>query len=180
MGERAFNALEVHQRKTEELYQVPASAAQITGVVQLLLMKLEQWQQAGQIGKVWLFYNRHQGPHTYLSHGFELLPINLHRFTHLEEQAWPSRGLPTYKMDSEVLLRRLLHQYLFVCLFRACAESQSSEHASRLAAMQAAEHNLDERLEQVQQEFRRARQAQITAELLDVITGFESLTGEAD
>lgn len=61
-------------------------------------------------------------------------------------------------------------------LFRACAESQASEHASRLAAMQAAQHNLDERLEEVALNFRRARQNVITSELLDVVSGFEAIT----
>jgi F-type H+-transporting ATPase subunit gamma len=79
-------------------------------------------------------------------------------------------------MDRDVLIGRLLHQYLFVMLFRACAESQASEHASRLTAMQSAERNLDERLVDVTTAFRRARQETITAELLDVVSGYEAIT----
>jgi F-type H+-transporting ATPase subunit gamma len=79
-------------------------------------------------------------------------------------------------MPREALLSRLLRQYLFVSIFRACAESQASEHASRLAAMQAAERNLDTRLEEVTMTFRRARQDVITSELLDVVAGFEAIT----
>ncbi|MEM1022326.1 MAG: FoF1 ATP synthase subunit gamma [Myxococcota bacterium] len=59
-------------------------------------------------------------------------------------------------------------------LFRACAESAASEHGSRLSAMQAAERNLDERLESLTQVQRRARQDSITAELLDLVSGFEA------
>lgn len=77
-------------------------------------------------------------------------------------------------MAQEVLLSRLLRQYLFVSLFRACAESAASEHGSRLSAMQAAERNLDERLESLTQVQRRARQDSITAELLDLVSGFEA------
>jgi F-type H+-transporting ATPase subunit gamma len=79
-------------------------------------------------------------------------------------------------MDPWRLLRHLIHQYLFITLFRACAESQASEHASRLAAMQSAEGNLEERLEAVTTTFRRARQNAITSELLDVVSGFEAIT----
>jgi F-type H+-transporting ATPase subunit gamma len=80
-------------------------------------------------------------------------------------------------MERPALIRQLLHQYLFVSIFRACAESQASEHASRLAAMQSAQRNLDERLEEVTMTFRRARQNVITSELLDVVSGFEAITG---
>ena len=65
---------------------------------------------------------------------------------------------------------------MFVCAFRACAESQASEHGSRLLAMQAAEKNLDRRIDEVTAEHRRARQANITAELLDVVSGYEALS----
>jgi F-type H+-transporting ATPase subunit gamma len=87
--------------------------------------------------------------------------------------------LPTFTMAPDTLLERLLNQHLFVTIFRACAESQASEHASRLAAMQAAQRNLDERVSDVTMQFRRARQNVITSELLDVVAGFEALTGPA-
>ena len=90
---------------------------------------------------------------------------------------WPSRSLPTFSMDHDQLFTRLLRQYLFVTLFRACAESQASEHTSRLSAMQSAQRNLDDRLEEVTLAFRRARQGVITAELLDLAAGYEAITG---
>jgi F-type H+-transporting ATPase subunit gamma len=67
-----------------------------------------------------------------------------------------------------------VRQHYFVVLFRACAESLAAEHGSRLAAMQAAEKNVDERLEEVTGRFRRVRQERITSELLDVVSGFEA------
>ncbi len=137
---------------------------------------MDEWREKAGVHYVYLFYNRHAGGKSYHPTGVELLPINLRRFHRLEQQAWPSRSLPTFTMEPETLLRRLLHQYLFVSIFRACAESQASEHASRLAAMQTAERNLDERLQEVTMAFRRARQNSITSELLDVVSGFEAIT----
>ena len=67
-------------------------------------------------------------------------------------------------------------EYLFVSLFRACAESLASENASRLAAMQRAEKNIDELLEDLNRTFHRLRQSGIDEELFDVISGFEALT----
>ncbi len=178
VGARVAASLEQAGQSIEEDFLVPGSASQITATVQQILLKLDEWREQAGVHYVYLFYNRHTDGKGYHPTGFELLPINLHRFHRLEEEQWPSRMLPTFTMEREVLLARLLHQYLFVTIFRACAESQASEHTSRLAAMQAAERNLDERLDEVTMVFRRARQNAITSELLDVVSGFEALTTE--
>ena len=75
-------------------------------------------------------------------------------------------------------LRALIREYLFISLFRACAESLASENASRLAAMQRAEKNIDELLEDLNRTFHRLRQSGIDEELFDVVSGFEALSGE--
>jgi hypothetical protein len=77
--------------------------------------------------------------------------------------------------DAERTLLALVREYLFVSLFRACAESLASENASRLAAMQRAEKNIDELLEDLNRTFYRLRQSDIDEELFDVISGFEAL-----
>ncbi|HDP94800.1 MAG TPA: F0F1 ATP synthase subunit gamma, partial [Candidatus Aminicenantes bacterium] len=63
-------------------------------------------------------------------------------------------------------------------LFRACAESLASENASRLAAMQRAEKNIDELLENLNRSFHRLRQSSIDEELFDIISGFEALSAK--
>jgi F-type H+-transporting ATPase subunit gamma len=75
-------------------------------------------------------------------------------------------------------LRALVREYLFVSLFRACAESLASENASRLAAMQRADKNIDELLEYLNGTLNRLRQSSIDEELFDVISGFEALSNE--
>lgn len=66
----------------------------------------------------------------------------------------------------------------FVSIFRACAESLASENASRLAAMQRADKNIDDLLEGFKSAFHRVRQKGIDEELFDVIAGFEALAPE--
>lgn len=176
VGTRAAGSLEHAGRSVEEVFLVPGSAARITDTVQQILMKVDQWQSDAGVSRVWLFYNGHAGGRRHEPRSDSLLPVDLGRFRRAAE-VWPSRSLPIFTMERDRLLSRLVHQYLFVSVFRACAESQASEHASRLAAMQSAEHNLDERLQDVAQEFRRARQTVITAELLDVVGGFEAIAG---
>jgi F-type H+-transporting ATPase subunit gamma len=78
--------------------------------------------------------------------------------------------------DDTTTLRALIREYLFVSLFRASAESLASENASRLAAMQRADKNIDGLLEDLNGTFHRLRQSGIDEELFDVISGFEALT----
>ncbi len=72
-----------------------------------------------------------------------------------------------------------MREYLFVTLFRACAESLASENASRLAAMQRAEKNIDELQNDLNRSYHRLRQNGIDEELFDVFSGFEALKNEA-
>ncbi|WP_282955771.1 F0F1 ATP synthase subunit gamma [Photobacterium ganghwense] len=67
-----------------------------------------------------------------------------------------------------------VQEYIFVSLFRACAESLASENACRLIAMQRAEKNIENQLETLGTDFHRLRQRVIDEELFDVIAGFES------
>jgi F0F1-type ATP synthase gamma subunit len=62
-----------------------------------------------------------------------------------------------------------------VSLFRVRAESLASENASRLAAMQRTEKNIDELSEDLKRSFHRLRQSGIDEELFDVVAGFEAL-----
>ena len=77
--------------------------------------------------------------------------------------------------SGETTLQALIREYLFISLFRACAESLSSENTSRLAAMQRAEKNIDELLDDLNQRFHRQRQSAIDEELFDVIASYEVL-----
>ena len=89
---------------------------------------------------------------------------------------WPTENLPEVIGGSGTTLRTLIREYLFVSLFRACAESLASENASRLAAMQRADKNIDELLEDLNRTFHSLRQSGIDEELFDVISGFEALS----
>jgi F-type H+-transporting ATPase subunit gamma len=63
-------------------------------------------------------------------------------------------------------------------MFRAFAESLASENASRLASMQAAEKNIEERLDQLDTQYNHERQRSITEELLDIVAGAEAVVAD--
>ena len=169
VGARAADSLARAGQAVEAVMPLPGSVGGISPMVQDLLARIDAWQQEG-ISHVELFHHRHAGGSRYRPVALAMLPVDLRRFLRRDAPPWPSRRLPDFRMSRGALLRRLVGQYLFVSLFRACAESQASEHASRRAAMQAAQRNLDERIEEV-------TQAVITAERLDVVAGFEVVAG---
>jgi len=105
-----------------------------------------------------------------------LLPLDLDWLAGLAEKKWPSRVLPTYSMGWERLFSSLIKQYFFVSIYRASVESLASENASRLASMQAAEKNIEEKIEEITSRYMHVRQQSITSELLDIISGFEVLS----
>jgi F-type H+-transporting ATPase subunit gamma len=82
---------------------------------------------------------------------------------------------PTFTMPADQLFSALVRQYLFMSLYRACAESMASENASRLAAMRGAEKNIGDRIDDLTGHFHQLRQMTITEELLDIASGFEAL-----
>jgi F-type H+-transporting ATPase subunit gamma len=179
VGLRAAGLLEHIGQPVEEDIFVPGSAARITATVRHVLLKIDEWRGAGGVQRVYLFHNRPTSGERYRPAGARLLPVSLARFHRLEEERWPGPSLPAFTLPRGALLAALLRQYFFVSVFRACAESLAAENASRLAAMQAAEKNLSERHAELLAGFRRQRQDAITSELLDVVSGYEALRGDA-
>jgi F-type H+-transporting ATPase subunit gamma len=104
-----------------------------------------------------------------------LLPLDDAWRKKLAELPWPGESLPEVIGSDTATLQALIREYLFVSFFRACAESLASENASRLAAMQRADKNIGELLDDLNGIFHRLRQSGIDEELFDVISGFEAL-----
>lgn len=178
VGERVRAILEAAGQPVEELFAVPGSLAIITLMIQDILLRMEDWQATRQINRVVLFYNRIRSGVSYAPHTLPLLPIDQAWLQQLAQRGWPTRVIPAFTMDRSLLFSTLIRQYLFVSLYRACAESMASENASRFASMQAAEGNIGERLEEFHAQLRHERQNSITEELLDIVSGFEALTGD--
>ncbi len=155
----------------EETFVTPGSPTGITATVRQILAKLDDWQDQ-TIRHVLLFYSQSGVPRL-----LHLLPVDLRQFHRLTREPWPSHVLPGHTLDAERLLAALIRQHLFVGLFRACAESLASEHQMRLRAMQAAERNIQDRMEELVFAFRNHRQDTIDAELLDIGAGFEAVAG---
>jgi F-type H+-transporting ATPase subunit gamma len=87
------------------------------------------------------------------------------------------RALVEYEPDPEEILKRLVPDYVEVSIFRALLESTASEHGSRMTAMRSASDNANELIDNLTMEMNRARQAEITQEIMEVVGGAEALSG---
>jgi F-type H+-transporting ATPase subunit gamma len=177
VGLRIADRLREAGELVEKRLSVPASAEGIASQVREILQELERWHTQ-KIERVVLLYNRHLSGAAYLPHTHHLLPVEEWWLKTFQGKEWPTRVLPTFTMDWSRLFPALIHQHLFVSLYRAFAESLASEHASRLASMQGAERNIEERLGELKARYHRQRQRSITEELLDIVSGFTALTEE--
>ena len=178
IGERVKGRLEDSGHPVTDDLSVPSSVTGITPHVQDLLVEIERWQSEKELHQVFLFYSLHQTGASYRPHHVHLLPVDEEWLKRLRAKSWPTRILPTYTMDWDSLFSALIHEYLFISLFQAFAESLASENASRLASMQAAEKNIEEQLSELKKQFHQMRQMAITEELLDIVAGFEALTSK--
>ncbi|MFC1893673.1 F0F1 ATP synthase subunit gamma [Chloroflexota bacterium] len=160
------------------LFTVPNSVKAIAPLVGQILVESDMRYNFGGLTELHLFYNRPKSGAVYVPVSQRLLPLDENWRHKLVELPWPTRSLPEIMGGGTATLRALIREYLFISLFRACAESLASENASRLAAMQRADKNIDELMEDLNGTFHRLRQGGIDEELFDVISGFEALSVE--
>ena len=178
VGERVHARLADAGLPLVGLFAVPNSVKAITPLVGQILVESEARHGQGEVTELHLFYNRPTSAAGYAPVSQRLLPLDESWRRTLADLRWPTGNLPEVLGGGTATLRALISEYLFVSLFRACAESLASENASRLAAMQRAEKNIDELLEDLNRTFHRVRQNGIDEELFDVVSGFEALSVE--
>ena len=135
-----------------------------------------------EVGQVEVFYNGYISPISQVVRRETLLPLQ--QATVLEEddsepespeEPPEHRPLVEYEPDPEEILKRLVPDYVEISIYRALLESTASEHGARMTAMRNASENAGELIEGLTLEMNRARQAEITQEIMEVVAGAEGL-----
>ncbi len=136
----------------------------------------------GDIDQVEIFYNGYISPLTQEVRRETLLPLQQATILEAEEgeeeeeEDRPEhRALVEYEPDPEEILQRLVPDYVEISLYRALLESAASELGARMTAMRNASQNAGELIDDLTLEMNRARQAEITQEILEVVAGAEAL-----
>ena len=178
VGERVHARLADAGLSLMGLFTVPNSVQAITPLVGQIQIEGEAHRAKGEYARLYVFHNRPQSGALYEPVSQRLLPLDAQWQQGLAKVPWPTKSLPEVLGGEVGTLRALIREYLFISVFRACAESLAAENASRLAAMERADKNIDELLENLHGTFHRLRQSGIDRELFDVISGFEALRVE--
>jgi F-type H+-transporting ATPase subunit gamma len=143
----------------------------------------------GDVDQVEIFYNRYFSPMSQEVRRETLLPLQ--RATLLEDddeeeagsdesgsdEDSQKRALVEYEPDPEQILGRLVPDYVEISIYRALLESTASEHGARMTAMRNASDNARKLIDELTLEMNRARQAEITQEIMEVVAGAEGLAG---
>jgi F-type H+-transporting ATPase subunit gamma len=175
VGVQAANRLEAVGHAPDARFLLPGAVGGLAATAQSVLLAIDQWRAQRGAARITLFHNVRTADAFAEPVAQQVLPLDMNWLEGLRTRPWPSRTLPTFTMDDRALFAWLVREHLFVSLYRAGAESMASEHASRLASMQAAEHSIQEHLEEMNGAYRQRRQQDITEELLDVVAGFEAM-----
>jgi F-type H+-transporting ATPase subunit gamma len=141
----------------------------------------------GKLDRVEAIYNRYVSPLTQYVRRQTLLPVQQAAVfgegvpddVRAEQEQEPAedetRALWDYEPDPEELLPDLFSEYVDLSVFRALLESTASEHGARMTAMRSAAENAEAMIDDLTLEMNRARQAEITQEILEVVAGAEAL-----
>ena len=140
----------------------------------------------GEVDQVEIFYNGYISPVQQVVRRETLLPLQ--KATVLEEEQSDEESesrseksephaLVEYEPDPEEILKRLVPDYVEISIYRALLESTASEHGARMTAMHSASDNAADLIQNLTLEMNRARQAEITQEILEVVAGAEGLSG---
>ncbi len=175
VGERLQSRLAESGTALQAGFILPKSLHAIPSLISDILQEMESSRIQGHISEVYIFHNQPESGSIYRPCRQRLLPLDDIWLSEIKSINWPSQKLPEVINNSEATRLAFVHEYLFVSLYRACAESLASENASRLSTMRRAEKNIDEMLDTMNSRFHLLRQSNIDEELFDLIAGFEML-----
>lgn len=130
-----------------------------------------------EVDRVLVIYNRYESALTQVVTERELLPLSADflETDDDERQEDALRGDFIFEPEPEEILERLLPVYVETELYRALLESAASKHGAQMTAMRNASKNAGELIDRLTLEMNRARQAAITKELMEIVSGAEAL-----
>ena len=143
---------------------------------QAIAHRLTELYTEAEVDRVVVVYNHFVSPLVQRVVEQEVLPVAEDIFEREREQEGPAlHGDFIYEPEPEEILARLVPVYLETEIYRALLESAASEQGARMTAMRNASKNAAELIDRLTLEMNRARQAEITQEILEVVAGADAL-----
>lgn len=175
IGRRVARRMRSAGRAPGAVLPAPSSLDSVDAAVAALLDLIDTDRDVGHGGPLRLLHARPVGSTRFEARAVQVLPISGAWMRDARARPWESRKWPMELSDPMQLLRALIRQRMALAFVKAFGSSLAAENAARLAAMEAASRNVEERLARLRAQHRAARQAQITAELLDIQSAADAL-----
>lgn len=176
VGARIASELELAGLAARHRWDLPGTVEGITPVTEHVLVQADRWRDEHGVERVLLVFPGYHGrTRTYEPTTWQLAPTDRDWLARLAGLPWRSRSLPAWSVSWDRLVAILLREAMLARLHRCIAQTMASIAASRLAAMDVAQRDIEDRLDRLRSHRQQVRQAMITEELLDVVSGFEVL-----
>ncbi|MDC0061158.1 F0F1 ATP synthase subunit gamma [Candidatus Pelagibacter sp.] len=131
-------------------------------------MVIEKFE-AGEFDVCAIFYNQFKNVITQIPQAQQIVPLNNEEDENVSDESYE------FEPDEDEILSNLLPKNISTQIFKAMLENSASEQGSRMSAMDNATRNAGEMVDKLTIEYNRSRQAAITKELIEIISGAESL-----
>lgn len=138
---------------------------------EFILSSIEDFKD-GKVDALYLVYNGYKNMITQELHVNKVLPVDAAQFECGEAE---QSMLEIESQDEEKMLDSLVNRYAQYAMYYALIDSVAAEHSARMQAMDTATNNAKEMVKSLKVEFNKARQAAITTELIEIISGVESM-----
>ena len=135
--------------------------------------RVTAWLDAGEFDVCTLVYNRFASVISQVPTDTRLIPAPVPEQTH--EAAPGAKAIYEFEPDEETILARLLPQNLAIQVYRALLENAAGFYGAQMTAMDNATRNAGDMIKKLSQNYNRARQANITRELIEIISGAEAV-----
>ena len=137
--------------------------------------KLQNLYFDGQFDKCIIVYNKFKSAIAQVVTHQQLIPLEINKKENSSQDKINMSSIYTYEPDEETILRDLLPKNVSIQIFKVLLESNAGEQGARMAAMDNATRNAGEMIDSLTLVYNRTRQAFITKELIEIISGAESV-----
>lgn len=173
IGKKGIDQLErQHGGRIVERFTLAATERLSFDVAQGISARIAEMFDAGEFDVCSIVYNEYKNVMTQITTNQQIIPAD---FESSDEEAAEELAAYDYEPDEQEILEALLPRNLTVQIYRALLENAASEMGSKMTAMDSATRNAEDMVQKLTTTYNRSRQAQITKELIEIISGAEAL-----
>lgn len=171
VGRKAREILERKGYTVEKDYSDVINAPMYIDAMDISKQLLSDFEE-GKIGEIYMAYTSFKNTVVHVPTLIKLLPVSLEETQNTEENVVPMN----YEPEEEEVLDLVIPKYLTSLIYGALKESMASENGARMQAMDNATSNAEEMISDLELKYNRARQAAITQELTEIISGANAIS----